>query len=314
VAEPTGLEPATSDVTGSKSCPSTVASRHRAIERAILAVRERLDEPLSLEDPADIAIISPYHFDRIFRQVIGIPPCQFLGALRIEAAKRLLLTTDLSVTEVCLEVGYDSLGTFTTRFTQLVGMAPGQLRKLAKKNSSSAIDIYRSHDRRKVKSDKASTDLSGQVCAQDDFEGLIFVGLFPTPIPQCRPVGCTLLTGPNIYHILLVPDGCYYLLAAAVHEPDWPLLYSDANHTSLQVGRITGPLVIEDAQINSDLDITLRPLQLTDPPFLAALPLLLDGIISSGVSTYTGQAGAANLYAAQNEQSKRRPEFALLSR
>jgi AraC-like DNA-binding protein len=298
-------------------------------------MRERLDEPLSLEDLADIAIISPYHFDRIFRQVIGIPPCQFLGALRIEAAKRLLLTTHLSVTEVCLEVGYNSLGTFTTRFTQLVGMAPGQLRKLAKKNGSSALDLFQTHDRPKFKSDKISTVLSGEVCAPDGFEGLIFVGLFPSPIPQCRPVGCALLTAPGSYHIPLVPDGCYYLLAAAVPEPEWPLLYSDANDTSLQVGRINGPLAIEDAQINGNLDITLRPMQLTDPPFLVTLPFLLDGIISSGVSTSMRQTGAssngrpkanaasaasgqmkwlsrdgpavANLKTAQNEQSKRRP-------
>src|ERR1044072_6247332 len=108
----------------SASRPDTIASHYRAVERVILAMRERLDEALTLEDLAEVAIISPFYFDRIFRQITGIPPCQFLSALRMEAAKRLLLTSSLSVTDVCFEVGYNSLGTFTTRFTQLVGLPP----------------------------------------------------------------------------------------------------------------------------------------------------------------------------------------------
>src|ERR1700760_4201675 len=100
----------------------TIASRGRPAERVILSMRECLDEPISLSDMADIACLSPYHFNRVFHQVTGLPPTKFLYALRLSTAKRLLLTTSLSVTDVCFEVGYNSLGTFTTRFTQLVGL------------------------------------------------------------------------------------------------------------------------------------------------------------------------------------------------
>ena len=84
-----------------------------AVERVLATMRERLDEDLTLHDMADVAHLSPYHFTRVFRHVTGIPPCEFLTALRLQEAKRLLLTTGLSVTDVCFEVGYSSLGTFT---------------------------------------------------------------------------------------------------------------------------------------------------------------------------------------------------------
>src|SRR5438552_3162102 len=101
--------------------PDTLSHRNRAVERVIQMMHERLDEPLCLRTLARIAFLSPYHFHRIFRQITGIPPSQFLTALRLQTAKGLLLTTPRSVTDVCFDVGYNSLGSFITRFTQLVG-------------------------------------------------------------------------------------------------------------------------------------------------------------------------------------------------
>lgn len=91
-------------------------------------MRERVDDTLPLHAMAEIAHLSPYLFTRAFRQFTGIPPGEFLATLRLERAKQLLLTTDLSVAEICFEVGYNSLGTFTTRFTRLVGLSPGRVR------------------------------------------------------------------------------------------------------------------------------------------------------------------------------------------
>src|SRR6476619_1111248 len=75
------------------------------------------------------AYLSRFHFNRVCREITGLPPVRFHTALRIAAAKRLLLTTDMSVTEVSLEVGYQSLGTFTTHFHELVGVSPRTLRR-----------------------------------------------------------------------------------------------------------------------------------------------------------------------------------------
>src|SRR3954462_9968927 len=112
-------------------CPTTRTARRQAVERVIQAMSTRLDEPLSVQDMAEIAFFSPFHFNRIFRDVTGIPPHKFQNALRLESAKRLLLTTRLSGTDVCFEVGYSSLGTFTTHFTRQVGLPPRHLRRPA---------------------------------------------------------------------------------------------------------------------------------------------------------------------------------------
>ena len=90
----------------------------------------RAGEATSLEEMAGIAHLSPYHFARTFKRVTGVSPGEFGSAVRLQRAKELLLTTDLSASEVCFEVGYGSFGTFSTRFTQLVGVSPGRMRRL----------------------------------------------------------------------------------------------------------------------------------------------------------------------------------------
>ena len=108
----------------------TVDTRTKAIERVIKSMRERLDYPFSLREMAEIAVMSPFQFNRVFHHVAGIPPRLFMGALRLEKAKELLLTSSLNVVDVCFEVGYESLGTFTTRFTEFVGLSPTSFRRM----------------------------------------------------------------------------------------------------------------------------------------------------------------------------------------
>src|SRR5713101_5868703 len=109
----------------------TLAAQTQAVECAIQAMQTHLHEVLTLEDLASVACLSPSHFHRVFRRLIGIPPGEFLSALRFQAARRLLVTTPLSVTEICFAVGYTSTGSFTTRFTHWVGLSPRLLRQRA---------------------------------------------------------------------------------------------------------------------------------------------------------------------------------------
>ena len=89
-----------------------IGMSHRAtVERVVAEMRGRLDGTLSLRVMVKIVHLSPYRFARTFRRITGIPPGKFLGALRLQRAKELLLTTDLFTSEVCYEVGYDSFGT-----------------------------------------------------------------------------------------------------------------------------------------------------------------------------------------------------------
>jgi AraC-like DNA-binding protein len=90
--------------------------------------RDRMDReyarPLEVAELARTALMSTAHFSRQFRATYGETPYGYLMTRRIERAKSLLRRGDLSVTEVCFEVGCSSLGSFSARFTQLVGETP----------------------------------------------------------------------------------------------------------------------------------------------------------------------------------------------
>jgi AraC-like DNA-binding protein len=86
-------------------------------------------EPLDLAALAAAAGVSKYHFLRCFAAEYGETPMQYLTRRRIERATDLLRATNLTVTEVCGLVGYSSLGSFSQRFTELVGMSPSQYQR-----------------------------------------------------------------------------------------------------------------------------------------------------------------------------------------
>jgi AraC-like DNA-binding protein len=111
-----GLNAASSKV----SVPDT---RER-LERARSLMHERFADAVDLEVLARQAFFSRYHFLREFRREFGITPHQYLVQRRLDAAKALLQSTDKSVTEVCFEVGYGSIGSFGTLFQRHVGVSP----------------------------------------------------------------------------------------------------------------------------------------------------------------------------------------------
>ena len=98
-------------------------------------VRDRIDreyaQPLDVEALARGAHMSAGHLSREFKLAYGESPYSYLMTRRVERAMALLRRGDLSVTEVCFEVGCSSLGTFSTRFTELVGMPPSTYRREA---------------------------------------------------------------------------------------------------------------------------------------------------------------------------------------
>ena len=117
--------------------PSRPAAAPRLEDLARLRrVRDRIDRefalPLDVEALARGAHMSAGHLSRQFRLAYGEPPYQYLMTRRIERAMALLRLDDLSVTEVCFAVGCSSLGTFSTRFTELVGVPPSVYRREAR--------------------------------------------------------------------------------------------------------------------------------------------------------------------------------------
>ena len=112
---------------------SAADERHLRALRLLRQVRDRIDrdyaEPLNVAELSRGVGMSAGHLSREFTAAYGESPYSYLMTRRIERAMTLLRRGDLSATEVCFAVGYGSLGTFTTRFTELVGVSPGRYRR-----------------------------------------------------------------------------------------------------------------------------------------------------------------------------------------
>ena len=100
--------------------------------RARDLLAEARDPQLSIRDAAREAGMSPYHFIRRFEALFGVTPHQFRIAARLDRARLLLAAGGHSVTEVCFEVGFQSLGSFSDLFSRRVGSAPSEYRKHAR--------------------------------------------------------------------------------------------------------------------------------------------------------------------------------------
>ena len=96
----------------------------RCLRRARDHMDRHYDSPLDLDRLAGVAGVSKFHFARSFEAAYGETPIRYLTRRRIERAQDLLRTANLTVTEVCMLVGFASLGSFSSRFTQLVGESP----------------------------------------------------------------------------------------------------------------------------------------------------------------------------------------------
>jgi transcriptional regulator GlxA family with amidase domain len=118
---------------------ATVANQRLRDLATLRRVRDRMDrdyaQPLDVEALARGAHMSAGHLSREFKAAYGESPYSYLMTRRIERAMALLQATDLSVTDVCFAVGCSSLGTFSTRFTELVGMPPSAYRREAARSA-----------------------------------------------------------------------------------------------------------------------------------------------------------------------------------
>ena len=108
----------------------------RAVEesnRRLLRARDAMDrhyaEPLDIATLARIAFVSEAHFIRTFRATFGETPNRYLQRRRVERAMYLLRSTDRSVTDICMDVGFSSLGTFSRVFREIVGEPPSAYRQ-----------------------------------------------------------------------------------------------------------------------------------------------------------------------------------------
>src|SRR6201990_2445926 len=214
----------------------TLLFQKKAVEQVIKSVSQKLEESVSMDEMARMANMSPFHFNRVFHQITGLPPAQFLYAMRLEKAKQLLLITKMSVTEICFAVGYNSLGTFTSRFTELVGLSPREFRHLAAKVSAFDWDEFFNDGWQAYRGKTETGYFEGEIVAPENFAGIIFIGLFEKMIPQSRPKAGTLLVRGGVFQIGPLPEGEFNLLAAALPRAKDPLDYLLVDLSKILVG------------------------------------------------------------------------------
>jgi AraC-like DNA-binding protein len=92
-------------------------------------IDRNFDSPIGLAELAAVAALSPWYFHRLFVATYGRTPAVYLSERRIERAQDLLRATNLTVTEVCMAVGFSSLGSFSSRFRDVVGESPSEFQR-----------------------------------------------------------------------------------------------------------------------------------------------------------------------------------------
>lgn len=101
---------------------------HQQIRRARLLLEQSYDTPITIEDLSRAVALSPYYLIRAFKHTYRQTPHQYLIQQRIAKAKELLRNTTLPVTEICIAVGFESLGSFSTLFSKVAGISPSAYR------------------------------------------------------------------------------------------------------------------------------------------------------------------------------------------
>ena len=227
----------------------------------------RYGEPLTLTEIAASAMFSKFYFSRVFRSSTGVSPGRFLSVIRLHQAKKRLLETTLNVTNISYEVGYASLGTFTTRFSRSVGITPSRYRTL----SQTGIPLPTMAPPCMVHPTGAVVGLLN--LPETDTPMRVYVGAFESTIPEGAPAACDLLDSSGPYQLAGLHVGSWYILAIAVAYADvdprpWkrrPAFVSDPIHVTVSGG------------VDVRADIQMRPETPFDLPVLLAVPEL-DGM------------------------------------
>ncbi|WP_194918666.1 helix-turn-helix domain-containing protein [Catenulispora rubra] len=297
----------------------------RAAERAITTMHERLSEPVTVDDMARAAMFSKFHFTRMFQRATGVSPARFLSALRLQRAKHLLTSTTMTVVDISVLVGYNSVGTFSSRFSRSVGLSPTDYRR-----RGGHTDRIRLAEPRGSASGAAT--VSGVIEGHDERRGLVFAGLFPECVPEGRPVCCTILDGPGSYRFDNVPTGRWYLLAQSAVEDDGAASASgSASASASRPGRgrfgaeatrggesrngesrggesrggesrgaespvwvgTLGPIIIRRGVEQYVADLPLKPAGVLDPPVLLALQAAREEAVERAAAAASAASAAS---------------------
>lgn len=234
--------------------------------KIVQRMRAEPDADFTTEGAARRLGISSVELVRQFRQLTGVSPLRFRSALRIALAKRELVKTDASVTEIALRCGYESLGTFIRTFTLYVGLSPSNFRQMARAQEWDPLSYT------------FNPTVAGESCicgfAPDPVPNetmLVAIGLFRKGVPAGRPLsGQVLINGGRLNLEDTVCSGTRYLLGFAVPwgASLWTLPEAQTFVLSRKIKRTAAAPIAAPA-------LKWRRRTVTDPPILLALPAIL---------------------------------------
>ncbi|WNC17373.1 AraC family transcriptional regulator [Brevibacillus brevis] len=254
--------------------------RYAEIDAVIEFIHRHIDEPLPLSRLASYVAYSPYHFTRIFKERMGLPPLYYVSSLRLQKAKDLLLKTNMSIRDIGLEIGQQSLGTFSTRFTERVGVTPSVFRYSAQAADTDFQTLRKIGDWNLEKlPTPRKFSVTGTVHAELPFDGVVLVGLFAKPIPEGLPLyGTVIRSSAGHFSLRDIRPGTYYLMATSVH---WEM---DAKEILLPNStlrtRSRQPIIVTPDSVVPHQDVRLYPPRPDDPPILISLPLLMNHFLA----------------------------------
>lgn len=238
---------------------------HTTALSAIAFMRRLHADRITVDDVADHVGYSPAHFSRAFAQVTSLSPGQYLAAVRFDAAKRLLLAEDFAVSEVCAAVGFDSLPTFTRRFSRAVGTTPAALRRLAESVGEQPPRPFEQTRGRHA-------PVRVRIRYPDDGWGGAdtWLGWYPQPAPIGLPAAGVLVRDRELVDLPLCP-GNPWLLAFVV-----PPAAEVGDHFALgrPVVAVHRTPLTRPLPAGGEVTLDLGPAPGTSAPLLSALPVL----------------------------------------
>ncbi|MCR6483535.1 AraC family transcriptional regulator [Amycolatopsis sp. OK19-0408] len=246
--------------------------------RAIELILERYFEPITLSALSSEVYVSPFHFSRIFAKATGVTPGRFLTAVRLFEAKRLLLTTSLTVSDIVCSVGYSSVGTFTSRFLRTVGMTPTEYREpeVGELLVARSAHFQRLPSLRSLREAAGSTRPplepgGGRLTVRVDMPphatpANLLVGVFADSVPQTGPVAFGSVAEARSADLVIdgVPEGTWTVIAVADHGSVRDAQAGPAFTIATALATVTE---FEPSEVTA----RLRPPALTDPPIAITL-------------------------------------------
>jgi AraC family transcriptional regulator len=261
---------------GLRNRAAPVPALQPAVRQAITSMHARYFDPITLTELASEVFVSPFHFSRIFTKATGVTPGRYLTAVRLFEAKRLLLTTALTVSDIVCSVGYSSVGTFTSRFTRAVGMTPTQYRdpEVGRLLVALAPDfrrlpslpLLRSLGKSCASLTTASGVIGGKILMPEGAPPAdVVVGVFAEAVPQCGPVAFSgrMNTGSTEIEIPGVPDGDWVVMAVAEHS-------SATSGAVFSTGTVARKVRVRNGRAEAFV-ISMRAPLPTDPPIAITL-------------------------------------------